>query len=406
MYSRKIYRFENLSIGDVVKFTYKSNPRLDHDSSSGTIYKSNPRLDHESEHSPQKCQYKDFRPIDSNPEKHNIYYGKVIENVHDKETTHLQIVASEDSDLPKGIPITIDRRSIIQSYPKDLINHLTPRLSLKHIWKNLIFREVKTVNCGEPLYTEYRYISPTGFEQSQRFTTLEEAKRNVSTERHRNIITHYKNYYGFTTDQSLIKSDPYFDKEIFFSKKCYSELDWSEHPTGDFYIGEKEEHTIPPIADSLICGLVEIGEKGLFFRKWFVCSKQFFILWTMVCDSKNDSLTETKQLYNSTRNQKEIVQKLKSFDRLMLDLDTSSYNVAYNMKMSLSEKRHKHYVWNLEKAVLFFSDRYQKVARILFHKNHLDDRSGYSYSDDNDYDKFQKRLRKNLLWPKHISFQN
>ena len=71
---------------------------------------------------------------------------------------------------------------------------------------------------------------------------------------------------------------------------------------------------------------------------------------------------------------------------------------------SLAEKRHKHYVWNLEKAALFFPDRYQKVAQILFHRAQLDDRSGYSYSDDNDHDHFQKRLRKRLMWPKKVKF--
>ena len=350
MNSRKIYSFEKLSKHDLVKFSHNNK----------------------------------------------TYYGKVFEVVNEWE---LQVIISDQAaeDFPKGLPITIDRRSILQSYPSTLVKTLTPRLSLKQIWKNLVFREVKTVIPGDVLYAEYRYISPTGFEQIQRFPTLAEAQKNISPRHYDNIVVHYKEYYGFTTDQSLVKQDLHYDKEIFFSKKCYCKLDWTENPTGDFVFGDKEDHTLPPLPDSLICGIVETGEKGLFFRKWFVCSRQFWILWAMVCDSRNDSLFESNK-YNMSQP--------KSFDKLMSELDTSSYNVGYNIKLSLEEKRHKHYIWNLEKAALFFPDRYQKVARVLFHRAHLEDRSGNSYSEDCElvYDKFQKRLRRQLMWPKRVKF--
>lgn len=329
-----------------------------------------------------------------------INYGKVVDVEVDTDVGHLQIMVSKKSKtLPQGLPITIDRRSILQSYPSDLIDKITPRLSLKHLWKNLVFREVKTVIHGDPLYAEYRSISPTGFERIERFPTLHEARENVDPKYHYNIVVHYADYFGFTTDHSLHKNDVYHDKEIFFSKKCYAELDWSDRPTGDFVTGEHENHTLPPLADSMICGLVEMGEKGFFYRKWFVCSRQFWTLWTMVCDSKNENLKECRKTSSGL-----LKHNLKTFEQLLKELDTSNYNVGYNFRLSLEEKRHKHYVWNLEKAALFFPDRYQKVARVLFRKSELSDRSGYSFSEEVERDQFQKRLRRQLLWPKRVTF--
>lgn len=349
-----------------------------------------------------------FKTVVNN--KDDIYFGKVVD-VSRNGFLGIQIDTNDKRmDFPLGLHIYIDRRSVLQTYPSKYIEHLTPRLALKHLWKDLIFREVKTTLCSKLLYAEYKYISKTGFEKIKRFTSLEEAYRNVSSEYHKNIIPCYDDYFGFTITKALRTNDHYYDREIFFSKKCYTELDWSSNPTGDFMLNEKGFNLVSPISDSIICGIVEDGEKGLFYRKWFICSKEFLTLWTMVCIPKDCSLFNQKHIIDD-RDISKIVgnlpskrkneNKIKNFDNLMKELDTSHYSI--DMKSNLFERRRKHCIYNLERTALYFPNRYKQIAEILFSRRFLEDKNGNSYSEETEYTSFQKKLIRNLMWSKKVN---
>lgn len=338
--------------------------------------------------------------------KENIYHGIVLEI---SRTGYIGIRIDENdktNDYPLGLTIYIDKRQILQVYSHKLVNHLTPRLSLKNIWKDFIFREVKVTKCNNLLYSEYRYIGKTGFEKIKRFKDMNTAYSNISTEYHHNIIPCYEEYFGFTNDKAIRNNDHYYDREIFFSKKCYCELDFSQNPTADFMTSERGFNPEPPLTDSLICGIVENGEKGLFYRKWFICSYEFLTLWTMVCQPNDASLCEPTVSEINEENWKEynkkVKRKVKDLDKLIKELDTNHYSV--NLKLELKERKKKYFSYNLERAALYFPNRYKQIAKILFRNNML--KSEESYSEDTEkidkYTSFQKRFLKNIMWPKKI----
>jgi len=332
-----------------------------------------------------------------------IYYGIVVEI---SRTGYIGVKIDENdkrNDYPAGLTIYIDKRQILQVYNNKLVEHLTPRLALKNIWKDLIFREVKVTKCNNLMYAEYKYVGKTGFEKIKRFTDMNTAYSNISPEYHHNIVPCYEEFFGFTTDKALRHNDHYYDREIFFSKKCYCELDWSRNPTADFMTSERGFNNESPLTDALVCGIVENGEKGLFYRKWFICSYEFLTLWTMVCEPNDTSLCENvvseikEEVWNEYT--KKTKRKVKDLDKLIQELDTSLYSV--NLTLNLKDRRKKYIAYNLERAALYFPNRYKQVAEVLFRKSILKSES-YSEDVDKEYTSFQKKLLKNIMWSKKI----
>jgi hypothetical protein len=413
---KRNFRFEKVENGDLIKFKMlKSQNSQKH--IKGNIY------------SNSEINYNDSINNDEHKftnEKYVVYYGKVVDA---SKLNYLGLtidISEKKGNIFLDCPLYVDRRSVLQIYSSKYIEHLTPRLALKYLWKDFVFREVKTTKCNNLLYVEYKYVSPTGFERIKKFSSLEEAYANVPLEYHRNIVTYYNDYFGFTTNKALRDNDSYYDKEIFFSKKCYCELDWSSSPTGDFLVNEKGYNLINPAAESLICGIVENGEKGLFFRKWFVCSKEFLTLWTMVCAPNDPSLFEQSHIVDEdvsklikkdriwitkttkdSKNAKDSKdgkdrpkKKIKDFDVLLEELDTSYYSI--NMNLSLEEKKKKYKTYNLERCALYFPNRYKQIAQVLFYRGFMNEKIGNSEDFFTEYTEFQKKLLRNILWSKSL----
>jgi len=344
--------------------------------------------------------------IDENDKKFfNVYYGKIYDISSRTDYIGVKIDPNDKRmDFPVGLTIYIERKQILQAYSSKIVEHLTPRLALKYLWADFIFREVKTTKCNNLLYAEYRYIGKNGFEKIKRFKSLEDAYSSISPEFHRNIIPCYNEYYGFTTDKAIRNNDVHYDREIFFSKKSYTELDWSNNPTADFLFNERGNKLENPQPDSLICGIVENGEKGLFYRKWFSCSREFLTLWTMICNPTDSSLYEVNNTFNLDWNRIEKKKKIKEFDKLLEDLDTSFYSI--DLKLPLEERKKKYLSHDVEKAALFFKNRYKQIAEIIFSKGYINNKEiTYSYSEDykTKYNSFQKHLVRNILWAKRIN---
>jgi hypothetical protein len=413
---KRNFRFEKVENGDFIKFKMLKNQNLQKHMKGGIYNEIN-----------YSSGIKDSTN-DNNRDGHKyvIYYGKVVDA---SKVNYLGLIIEKKGNIFLDCPLYVDRRSVLQIYSSKYVEHLTPRLALKHLWKDFVFREVKTTKCNNLLYVEYKYVSPTGFERIKKFSSLEEAYANVPLEYHRNIVTYYSDYFGFTTNKALRDNDSYYDKEIFFSKKCYCELDWSSSPTGDFLVNEKGYNLINPSAESLICGIVENGEKGLFFRKWFACSKEFLILWTMVCAPNDPSLFEQSHIVDEdvsklmkkdriwiTKNAKDTKdskdtkdtkdfkdrskKKIKDFDVLLEELDTSYYSI--NMNLSLEEKKRKYKSYNLERCALYFPNRYKQIAQVLFYRGFMNEKIGNSEDFFIEYTEFQKKLLRNILWSKKL----
>ena len=273
--------------------------------------------------------------------------------------------------------------SIVNHYPAKIIPRLSVRLVLKNVWKDLIFREVKTVKTKDQSMVTYQYVNNEGFVRCRRFESVEEAYRYVPLEKRKNIQVHYWDYFGFTTHRPIRNNDIYCNQEIFFSKKCYGELNLNNATiTGGFY-QRRGFNGVPPDRKQYICGLVEVGEKGLFYRKWFVCSEEFLTLWTMVCETEHHSL-------KNNINGKYIT---KSLDQILSELDTSHYNIT-NSNMSTEEKQTNYRVHNIETQAIHIPNIYQRIAKKLF-------RSDNTTSDDL-YLSYEDRFESDLMWMKNM----
>lgn len=293
----------------------------------------------------------------------------------------------------------ISPSNIIKHYSTDIIPTLTPRLVLKDIWKNLVFREVKTVKTKSLKYIAYPYKDSNGFQRNKIYRTEKDALNSLTEEEFSKSTYHYDDYYGFTTNRCVRDNDIFHYAEIFFSRKCYGELNLNgKFITFDFS-NKCYFRSNPPKSGQYICGLVEDGEKGLFFRKWFVCSKEFMLLWTLICDPQHNTLrNRTTQFEHS----------VKTFDEILNLLDTSKY--------------YKKLVDEIEPYPIHIKDVYKILANILFpttsskkssnspKKKSLEnkrssrrnsfDKELDNLPDEELYESYSKKLYNDLLWMK------
>ena len=293
------------------------------------------------------------------------------QNCHNNLNTGLRSTpaGSAETNLAKNeiLKILISPSSVIAHYPLDTLSYLSLRIVLKQKWKDLIFREVKTFKATDPFLITRQYINNDGFVRTQTFRNMAETYRYNSSVgsngtgtdwdlNKNNIEVHYKDYFGFTTDRTIRDNDIYFNQEIFFSKKCYSEINLNGKVITADFGPRRGFKSIPPKNKQYICGLVEQGEKGLFYRKWFVCSKEFLKLWTMICEFDHYSL---KVNVNGEY-------KPKPFEDILSELDTSHYDISNNSDISLVDKQKLYKVYNLENAAIHIPDLYQRVAKAVF----------------------------------------
>nr|QBK91461.1 MAG: uncharacterized protein LCPAC302_00810 [Pithovirus LCPAC302] len=270
----------------------------------------------------------------------------------------------------------INPLAIIKHYPLSSISYLSMRLIFKSLWKDFIFREVKIIKTKEPYLITYQYVNDSGFVRTESFTNLPAAYRTVPVELHKNIQIHYRDFFGFTTDRPVRNNDDY-SQDIFFSKKCYGELNLSGNPVTGNFSNRRGFKSVPPEKRQYICGLAEIGEKGPFYRKWFFCSKEFLTLWTMVCETDHYSL------------RKNIEGKYipKTFNELTKELDTSYYDIT-NRKIIIEDMKKGYQVHSVENSALYLNI-YLKIAKLLF-------------CQDNVYDPFSidDKIIKDIMWMK------
>lgn len=269
----------------------------------------------------------------------------------------------------------ISYSDIVQWIPENFLSKLTIRTVLRNMWTNLIFREIKTVKTKKLESVHYKYINSDGLLRTKIFRTLDEAYYHVPRKYHRNIQPCYQDYYGFTTDNVVRPSDPYHGREIFFSRKCHTEIDMT---TGIFQ-NERSTNKYPPVRNQYICGLVENGEKGLFFRKWFLCSDQFITLWTMLCDPESKTLR-----YRNSQGA-----KIKTLAMLYRDLSCKHYQIDYE---SIIEDRANNYrIANFEKTALYQKDIYINMAKAIFENKYQIEK----LYDDSEY---RHNFYKNVMW--------
>lgn len=97
---------------------------------------------------------------------------------------------------------------------------------------------------------------------------------------------HYSRFFGFTKKNKLRATDPCEDgSSIFFNSATCG---FFNAPFLDLVPRPGKRHRFPLPRPShkdkgdLIAGFVVKGEKGWKYTNWFICSEQFFTLWTLI----------------------------------------------------------------------------------------------------------------------------
>ena len=326
-------------------------------------------------------EFKRFTPsITSDAFEYILCNGQIVGNSN-PDLLEVNVYDNKTEKFDGGL-CWVNPSSIVRYYPAEKIPRLSARLILKDIWRDLIFREVKTVKTKEQDVVTYEYVNDSGFVRSEQYPTIDEAFSSVPREKHCNIHVHYKDYFGFTTHRAIRNNDIHCNQEIFFSRKCYGELNLNgQNITGNFSL-RRGFKSIPPRKKQYVCGLVETGEKGLFYRKWFVCSKEFLTLWTMICEPDHYSLKNKKE---------DGTYATKTMGEILEDLDTTAYTLSQS-NITLDELKTNYRSYNVENQSLYVPNIYRMIARAIFKPLKSDNESLYPT--------YEERFRSDLIWMK------
>lgn len=273
--------------------------------------------------------------------------------------------------------IFINQIDVIRHCPSHILDNINFTSALKSLWSNIIFRKVKTVirNNKDLLSIEYLNMDNNNNILINKYDDFNDAFNNIPKYLHRNIRIKYKNYYGFTFSNDIRNNDIYSGYEIFFSKKCHCEIDFNISLNFSKIV---ESSSWPPHKNQLICGIVEKGEKGLFFRKWFPCSKQFLLLWTLIVFPNHPCFF--------------IDNKLKSNDKIYSELDTDSL---------FSQMQNGFKIFNVESTLSNPNNIYKKLAKMILDNSNIENIKKSKLNKSNNIinnDSFEENFYDDVLW--------
>jgi len=133
-------------------------------------------------------EFKKFLSTADAEKEYALSKGKIVDN-SDRHLLEIEMYG-ETGDLHKNT-CWVSPLSIVNHYPAKIIPRLSVRLVLKNVWKDLIFREVKTVKTKDQSMVTYQYVNDEGFVRCRKFESVEEAYKYVPLEKRKNIQAHY-----------------------------------------------------------------------------------------------------------------------------------------------------------------------------------------------------------------------
>ena len=226
-------------------------------------------------------------------------YCEILKETEATETKHGTFEARM---MIASIPERKIKFSILQ---KDtnvyLQNELTDgerfKIMLRGLWKDLVIQKVKFVDLkAQKMSCVTKYTLDEKGNQQDKFS-IDSSSFSVGTEKEEAVYKiNYTHFFGFTMNN------------VHFARENYNSFDWTISSTGYFgIIGNFLGGYCPPLKGQYICGIVEEGQKGKFFKKWFTCSQQFFEFWSFIMSDKKKveniyKLTDTSHYhaYNSS----------------------------------------------------------------------------------------------------------
>jgi hypothetical protein len=250
-----------------------------------------------------------------------ISSGKVS-RCHDNKLNHIYEVDTDRSSDTRHREMVCSSE-IIQIFDKsryksNLINEVSMKVAdiLRVMWSSLVFRRVSKIVTKHEHIKSISYIERDS--RSCEIVTVPIAE--IGNRYMPNTWYNYTFFYGFTSKVHVRDSDMVAGQPIFFDLRNYSELDFEIERSGWFSTDPtlNECYSFPKPND-LICGIIENKGRGPIYKKWFRCSNQFLLLYTMIFNPDHNVL-----YINDSRSYKGRT-KRKDKSQLIEELTTPGY---------------------------------------------------------------------------------
>lgn len=152
--------------------------------------------------------------------------------------------------------------------------------------KVFVFRRVSMVSHFQLSQMRY-YTTPDKYTKVENVTTFNQQDLD------QNLEFRYRNYYGWSSKVSLRQNDNFSEKPIFFEKKNFGDLNPILLQIEPESTNKRE---VAPRDGDLICGIVKPDSQGkLHYSKWFICSEQFYRMWTLLMYESHSSFQKAEQ---------------------------------------------------------------------------------------------------------------
>jgi len=144
---------------------------------------------------------------------------------------------------------------------------------------NLVFRRVRYVQSKPQDLLDILYFSSDekGQESVKSLKNVD-ISNLTDAEIEQNVQYKYKFFKGVTSVSARRENDQFDGQSIEFISNNYGAPNLALGCANLI----KVKYTTPPNPNDLIAGLVVKKGNKLFYRKWFICSEQFFRAWTLL----------------------------------------------------------------------------------------------------------------------------
>lgn len=187
------------------------------------------------------------------------------------------------------------KRTDIERYKSASTDGERFKILLRGRWKDLVMRKVKMVKVPEKVLGVSKYVMDErgNVDTCRGWDTWGSVPDKIEPDTF--YDNYYSNYFGFARKFGEDAKDIHFSRD---SKSCkYVGLDFNVNHTCWFsgwanHMGGYH----PPLVNQFICGIVEQGEKGPYFSKWFICSDQFFHFYKFIMSESEYTKRKTDEL--------------------------------------------------------------------------------------------------------------
>jgi len=292
----------------------------------------------------------------------------------------------------KKLMFSIQRRDI-NRFNKPMTDGDKFKIMLRGLWKDLVVRKIEGVITKEKDILSVHKITIDNegclHNEMEGLVGLNGTKTHEDEDKAL-YENSYDHFFGFASSWKTSKHDNCNGK-IYFQQNKYNSFDFNIHKTG--YFGDIGNFTcgyISPLKGQYICGIVEKGPKGFFYKKWFSCSPQFVNFWSFLMSNRTPDInallksvdTRCYSVFDNFKDIKSMAMErnniLPLVTKSISDYDEIPYSTLINfiILQKYPEKGHEETIYNISgiKILPYYEKNhpYFKISCENHKKYHLD----------------------------------